>query len=66
MTVLELEELELVHMVKEVKLDKGLRYATVRCGTKLPGESPKERQTSWSVWETDLTCEECFLWVHLS
>jgi hypothetical protein len=60
LTLIELEELAFVHLVKDVKVKEGLRYALVRCGVVLPGEKSSERQTEWTVWEEDITCPDCY------
>lgn len=58
----ELRELPFVHMVKDVKLKEGLRYVLVRCDALLAGEKSIDRQIEWSVWESEVTCPDCFVW----
>lgn len=58
MTVLTLRASDRIHLVKEVKCEKGLRKAATKCGTTVVDDSDV-RPSEWTAWASRVTCPYC-------
>lgn len=48
-----------VHQLTEMKVVKGQKIPTVKCGEKLSPRSAEEDNPDWTAWDSLMTCEEC-------
>ncbi len=51
--------IEVVHMVKEVKCERGIRSVTVKCGFALPPEDANGRGDGWTIGNSHVSCPDC-------
>lgn len=57
--ILTLEEgSKVIHLVKEVKCERGVRVSTVKCGKKIHDDANTEA-SEWTAWDSRVTCKEC-------
>lgn len=49
----------LVHALKEVRVERGTRYITVRCGAEMPRYRSQDRLAGATGWHSATTCPKC-------
>lgn len=47
-----------VHLVKEVKCERGTRKANTKCGLVIVDDA-NAMATEWTVWNNRVTCDAC-------
>lgn len=59
MTLILQEAPSIIHLVKEVEVKKGLRFAKVKCGASLAPDDPRARPIEWVSADSLVTCPDC-------
>lgn len=49
----------IIHLVKEIKTEKGVSYPTVKCGAKVDNHPTHEPTFEYTVWDSRITCVDC-------